>query len=576
MTEQTSENSKKETNSCSIDKEKIRVYALENAIKHGGKANQGAVLSGLFAEGLEKSEIKEIMPTIKEIVEEINKLTADKQREQFSKSEIRTSKREIREGLRELPNAEEGKVIMRMAPFPSGPLHIGNARPFILNDEYVKMYKGKLILVMDDTIGSEAKQIQPEAYKLIEEGIKWLGINYDKNIIYKSDRTEKYYAYAEEMIKKGYMYACECSQEKAQELRAKGIACSCRELPPEEHMKRWKEMFSAKMGSMTIRLKTSMQDPDPAFRDRVMFKISDLPHPRTKNKYRVYPSMEFSWAIDDHIFGVTHVLRGIDHQMSTRVQDFIRNIFNWKNPESIYSGQFAVKGAKISKSKGSREVRAGTYIGWNDPRTWSLQSLKDRGIKPEAIRQFILSLGLKKTSITTPIETLYMLNKKLIEKSPRYFFVENPQKITIKGTPNITAELPVHPSENLGIRRYETNQDFLISKQDLDLMENGNYRLMHLLTFKSDRIKRLEPREYSFVSEEPDNNIKTKFLHWLPHNPYNVKVELRMPDGKIIKGLGEPDLEKLKENTEVQFERVGFANLYKKQDGKLEFWFTHN
>ena len=314
-----------------ITKEVIKAYALENAIKYDGKANQGAVLAGLFAEGLEKSQIKNIIPKIQETLKKVNSLSSEQQQKEFKKIKNQTSKRKIRTGLKELPNAKKGKVIMRLAPFPSGSLHIGNARTAILNDKYTKTYNGKLLLVFDDTIGSANKQIEPQSYDLIKEGLDWLGINYDKKILYKSNRTTKYYKYAEELLKKGYLYVCHCDQKEMQELKAKGIECSCRELPPEKQLARWKEMFTAPMGSMTVRLKTSMQDPDPAFRDRVMFKISDLPHPRTKNKFRVYPSMEFSWGIDDHIFGSTHILRGIDHQMSTRVQDFIREIFNWKN-----------------------------------------------------------------------------------------------------------------------------------------------------------------------------------------------------------------------------------------------------
>lgn len=558
-----------------IDKDVIKAYALENAIKHEGKANQGAVLSGLFAEGLEKSEIKNIIPIIRKVLKEVNKISLKKQKEQFSKSDCKTSKREIRKGLKELPNAEKGQVVMRMAPFPSGPLHIGNARTAILNDEYVKTYEGKLLIVMDDTIGSKAKQIEPEAYKLIENGIKWLGVNYEKNIIYKSDRTAKYYQYAEEMLKKGYLYVCNCDQDTMHELKVKGIECSCRQLPLEEQMERWEKIFTAKMGSMTVRLKTNMQDPDPAFRDRVMFKISDRSHPRTKNKFRVYPSMEFSWAIDDHIFGVTHVLRGTDHHMSTRVQDFIRKIFKWKNPESIYNGQFSVEGVKISKSKGAMEVKSKVYIGWNDPRTWSLQSLKDRGIRPEAIRQFIINLGMKKTNITVPVEALYILNKKFLENVPRYFFVEQPEKITINGAPELTAKIPLHPNRKLGNRSCKTTQEFLISKLDFNLMQNGDYRLMHLLNFKSNNIERIKPWTFSFVSKEPDSKLKTKFIQWLPVTPNNIHVEIRMPDGMTIKGLGESELKKLKVGTIIQFERFGFVKLHSRNKNGLEFWFAH-
>ena len=168
-----------------LQNEIIKAYALENAIRHEGKANQGAVLAGLFAEGLEKEDIQKYLPKIKKIVDEVNNLSLKKQKEEFENLEQKTSKRKIREELPELPNAKKGNVIMRFAPFPSGPLHIGNARPLILNDEYAKMYDGKLLLVMDDTIGSVEKPIEPKAYKLIEEGVKWLDVNYDKKIIYK-------------------------------------------------------------------------------------------------------------------------------------------------------------------------------------------------------------------------------------------------------------------------------------------------------------------------------------------------------------------------------------------------------
>ncbi len=575
MTNEATSNKRQATNSP-IPLELVRAHALENAIKHDGKPNQNSIISALFAEGLEKSQIKNTVPTIQEVIQEVTKLSSGEQKEIFKKLEHKISKREIRVGLKELPNAKKGEVVMRLAPFPSGPLHIGNARTAILNDEYAKMYDGKFIIVMDDTIGSKTKPIQPEAYKLIEEGLKWLDIKFEKKIIYKSDRTEQYYKYAEEMLKKGYLYVCHCDQDKMHKLKIEGIECSCRQLTPDEQIKRWKQMFKTKEGAATVRLKTNMQDPDPAFRDRVMFKISDRPHPRTKNKFRIYPSMEFSWAIDDHVLGITHVLRGTEHHMSTRVQDFIRKIFNWQNPESIYNGHFAIEGIKISKSKNAQEVKSKVYQGWNDPRTWSLQSLSDRGIQPKAIRQFILSLGMRKTNITAPIESLYILNRRILENVPRYFFVENPQKITISGCPELTAEIPLHPTKKIGTRKYKTTQNFLIPKTDFDIMQNGNYRLMHILNFKSENILKIKPRTFSFISKEPDKELKTKYIQWLPSDTENIKVEILMPDSSKTKGLGEPELSKLKEGTTIQFERFGFVRLHEKQKNKLEFWFAHN
>jgi glutamyl-tRNA synthetase len=566
-----------------IDDKKIEAYALENAVKHKGKAQSGSVLASLFAEGLKKEEVKDIMPIINKIISKVNSMQEGEQKEQYEilKEKIGTHKREVREEgtLPQLPEAEKGKVVMRFAPFPSGPLHIGNTRQAILNDEYVKMYNGKLILVIDDTIGSEEKPIEPEAYKMIPESLDWLGINYDKKIVYKSDRLETYYAYAEELIKKGYMYVCDCPSEKMRENREKGIDCGCRHLPEEEHIERWKKMFKpeTKEGSFAVRLKTSMQHENPAFRDRVMFRISERTHPKIKNKYKVWPLLEFSWAIDDHLLGITHIVRGIDLMMETKVEEFIWNIFKWSHPVTLHTGFLRIEGVKISKSKGAKEVKSGTYIGWNDPRLWSLQSLKDRGIKPEAIREFILSVGMSKANIAIAVDVLYALNRKYLEKSSRYFFIQDPVKIHIKACPELEAKLPLHPNEDKGFRVYQTNQDFYIPKQDYENLINGNYRLMHLLNFKTDKLSPTVERDFSFLSVEPDQNLKVKFIQWLPAFQKELKVNIRMPDNEIISGLGESELENLEEGDTIQFERFGFVSLYKldKKNRTAEFWFSH-
>lgn len=558
-----------------IKREVIRAYALENALKYEGKANTGSVLSALFSEGLDKSEITNYIPLIQEVVNEVNSLDSEKQKIELDNSGIQISKREVREGLPELTNAIKGKVVTRFAPFPSGPLHLGNARPLILNDEYVKIYGGEFILAMDDTIGSIEKPIEPEAYALIEEGARWLGADFGKHIFYKSDRIERYYEYAEELLKGGYMYVCTCSKEKLQENRAAGIACPCRSNTSDDNLKKWGEMFTAPEGSMSARLKTNMNDPDPAFRDRVMFRISDRDHPRRGKKYRVYPLLEFSWAVDDHRMGITHIIRGMELEMETRVEKFIWDIFKWTYPEVIYNGHFTPEGVKFSKSKSSKEVRDGTFTGWNDPRTWSLQSLRDRGILPESVREFILSMGMKRTSIVVPIDVLYTINRKKLDHVPRYFFVEDPVSIRVKGAPELKPEIPFHASGERGSRSYKTGQEFLISVKDYNSMKEGNYRLMHLLNFKADNIQRIVPTDFSFISEHPDSSLNPTFIQWLPANDKNFKVDVLMPEGSIVSGLGEPEMKRLKEGDIVQFERFGYVRLHKKQKNKLEFWYAH-
>ncbi len=559
-------------------KDVIAAYALDNALSHDGKAMPESVLNALFSEGLEKVEISEIMPYMNEVLKKVNSMKPEEQLSEFKRLEDRIHKRDTRKDgeLPELPEAQANNVVMRIAPFPSGPLHIGNSRSVILNSEYVKKYGGRFILFFDDTIGSELKQIEPSSYKLIEEGINWLGIK-PKEIYYKSDRNKIYYAYAEELIKKGYMYVCSCSQEEFGKIKDQKLDCPCRYLPAEISFRKWREMFqkTTPSGKYVVRLKTSMQDPDPAFRDRVMFKISDRLHPRTRNKFRVYPSMEFSWTIDDYLIGTTHVLRGIEHQMSTRIQDYVRGIFGWKNPISVYNGLLQIEGVKISKSKGAKEVRSGEYIGWNDPRLWSLQSLQDRGIKAETIKEFILKLGLSKSNSIVPLDVLYSLNRKRLEDVPRYFFIEEPTRIKVRGTPELKTRIPLHPLKSIGFKEYITGQEFYIQKSDYDLIVNGTYRLMHLLNFKSFQMNPALPKDFSFISQEMNKKLDLPMMHWLPAFQENIPIKIFMENGNIVEGIGEPALKKLKEGDEIQFERFGFVKLHAKNKDYFEFWFTH-
>jgi glutamyl-tRNA synthetase len=404
---------------------KIEAYALKNAIEHEGKAQVNSILNSLFHEGLNKKDVKEIIPIIQEQVNKINSLSLEEQKNLFEKEQKQISHRDVREEG-ELPELEnvKGKIVLRLAPYPSGALHIGNTKTYLLNALYAEKYHGKLLFVMDDTIGSEEKQIMLEAYTLIPEAFDWLNVKYEKPIIYKSDRLEIYYKYAEELIKKDKAYVCSCKPEILRENRAKGIECEHRKQTIKQNLELWKEMFSMKEGQAALRIKTSMQDKNPAFRDRVLFKISDREHPKVKNKYRVWPTLEMSWAIDDHILNISHIIRGKELMIETDMEKYIMDIFKWKHPEFIHVGWVKLEGVyKISKSKAQQEIKSGKFFGWHDPRTWSVQSLMMRGIEAEAIKKFVVNMGLKLSDALIPVDVLYSHNRELIrEKSIKASF----------------------------------------------------------------------------------------------------------------------------------------------------------
>ncbi|MEK6844771.1 MAG: glutamate--tRNA ligase family protein, partial [Nanoarchaeota archaeon] len=126
-----------------IPEKKIKAYTLKNAIAHNGKANQGAVISALFNEGMKKEEVKNYLKIISEIIKEVNSFSIEMQEKEYEKLKNEVSEREIREGLSELPDVPKTGVVMRFRPAPSGPLHIGHIISNMINSLYVKKYGGK-------------------------------------------------------------------------------------------------------------------------------------------------------------------------------------------------------------------------------------------------------------------------------------------------------------------------------------------------------------------------------------------------------------------------------------------------
>ncbi len=545
----------------------ILAYALQNAIEYG-KADASKVLPKLFQHGLEKKDIGKTMPLIQEIVKKVNSMNESERAEAFEKVNDLVKKREeVPRDLPELPESPVGKKkVFRLAPFPSGALHIGNAKTYVLNALYAEKYDGKIILVMDDTIGSSEKPLVKEGYKLIEDSFKWLGIEYDKKIIYKSDRLEIYYEYAEKLIEKDKAYVCHCSQEEMRENRANGVECSCRQFPKGIHLLRWKEMFKMKEGHAVLRLKTSMQHPNPAFRDRVLFKISDREHVRVGHKYRVWPSLEMSWAIDDHLLGITHILRGNDLVMETEMEKFIWDIFRWKHPVVMHTGLIRLEGvgAKISKSKAQKEVLSGEFIGWDDPRTWSMQSLSRRGITPEAVREFVKEIGLNRQDITVPIEALYAINRKILDPQVnRYSFVIDPKKIDIESKLSKDEfDIPLHPDKPEMTRRVKLWNSVFINGSDYEKYEGREIRLLHLFNIKAS-----ENTKITSIENKPIPKI-----NWVSDK---VDATVMMPDASLIKGITDSTIENLKVGEVIQFERFGFVCYQGKEKGVHQFWFAH-
>jgi glutamyl-tRNA synthetase len=394
--------------------ELIRKFALLNAVKHDGKAQTGPVIGKVLAEKPElKAKAKEITVLINKVVAEINALTLEEQKsivEEKWPETLTREKAEEEKRLPPLPNADKYAVVVtRFSPNPDCVLHLGSARAIILSHEYARMYRGKFILRFEDT-DPKLKRPVLEFYNRIREDLAWLECKPDEEHV-QSDRIPIYYEYAEKLIRDGNAYVCTCQPQAFREKVLAQKPCPCRNLPPEEHLERWSRMLEGiyKEGEAVVRVKTDLTHPNPAVRDWPALRVIDIekcPHPRVGDKYRVWPLYNFACGLDDHLMGITHIIRGKEHLTNMVRQEYMYRHLGWQYPEAIHYGRLKITGAYLSKSKIVQGIREGLYEDWDDPRLATFAALRRRGITPEAIKKFIIDVGPKTSDVVLSWENL--------------------------------------------------------------------------------------------------------------------------------------------------------------------------
>ncbi len=423
----------------------LEKYALQNAVRHADVPRAGAVIGAVLGAHPElRSRAKELNEIIGSVLSDVKSRTPEEREKRLMSiaPDLYASMHQKKErtiDLPPLPDAEDG-VVMRFAPNPSGPLHLGHARASVLNDAYVRRYGGAYICRMEDT---DPKRIDPDAYGMVLEDLDWLGIEIS-DIVYQSDRLDIYYDYAEQLIVLGGAYICCCEAERFRELKLAKKACPCRNIPVEEHIALFEQMFDGTFieGQATVRIKTETDHPDPAIRDFSAMRIVNSPiHPRVDAT--VYPLMNFSVAIDDHLLGLTHVIRGKDHIANTRRQRYIFDYFGWTPPHYLHYGRMSIEGLVLSTSSMHQGIAEGRFSGWDDIRLGTLRALARRGIRPEAVRSAIIEIGIGETDISFSWDNLFAKNRDVIDRGAnRYFFVEDPITLRVQEAPEQTARSP--------------------------------------------------------------------------------------------------------------------------------------
>ncbi|MDD1741753.1 MAG: glutamate--tRNA ligase [Methanotrichaceae archaeon] len=551
----------------------IEKYALQNAVKYKAAPNAGAVMGKLMGEHTDlRSRAKEISPLVQDVLDEVSKMRPDEWQERLmviapELLDELSERKEPAKGLPPLEGAENG-VIMRFAPNPNGPPTLGSARGIIVNSEYVKHYGGKFLIRFDDT-DPVKKRPMLEAYGWYLEDCSWLGAEPDEVVI-ASERVHLYYDVAEELIRRNGAYVCQCLQTVFKEYKDKGIPCPHRDQTSEHNMDLWKRMLdgSFAQGQAVLRIKTDMNHKDPAIRDWPAFRIATTPHPKVGEKYRVWPLLDFESAVEDHLQEITHILRGKDLADSEKRQIYLYQHMNWTYPRVIHWGRVKIhQFGSFSTSKLRKAIENGEFNGWDDPRIPTVRALRSRGILAEALRKFMIELGVSETDIAISMDSIYAENRKLVDPiANRYFFVWDPVLLRIDGnTPN-TAKALLHPNKKSEFREIPAGNEVFVCQSDLKMLKPGEkIRLKDLCNIE---ILSKVPLEARFVGVDVSKGLK--IIHWAPKNGLPIRV-LR-PDGQDD-GIGEVRIAQ-ELGRVVQFERYGFVRIHQLGNPLLAY-FTH-
>ncbi|KAI4368242.1 hypothetical protein MLD38_016819 [Melastoma candidum] len=345
--------------------------------------------------------------------------------ERSDKAKVSKSSTEI-----ELPDAEIGKVCLRFAPEPSGYLHIGHSKAALLNQHFAQRYQGKVIVRFDDT--NPAKESNEFVENILKD-IETLGIKFER-ITYTTDYFPQLMEMAEKLIRQGKAYVDDTPREQMQKERMDGIESVHRNNSVDANLKLWKEMMEGTERGMQccLRGKLDMQDPNKSLRDPVYYRCNPMSHHRIGSKYKLYPTYDFACPFVDAYEGITHALRSSEYHDRNaqyhRIQEDMGvrkvHIYEFSRLNMVYT--------VLSKRKLLWFVQNGKVDGWDDPRFPTVQGIVRRGLKIEALIQFILEQGASKNLNLMEWDKLWNINKKIIDPvCPRHTAVIEERRVLL-------------------------------------------------------------------------------------------------------------------------------------------------
>ena len=372
-------------------------------------------------------------------------------------------------------NKWDGRVLTRFPPEPNGYLHIGHAKSICLNFGIAAENEGGVChLRFDDT--NPIKEEQEYIDSIIED-VRWLGWDWAEHLYYGSDYFEQMYEYAVQLIKKGKAYVCDLTAEQTREYRGTltepGKDSPYRERSVGENLDLFERMKAGEFpdGSRTLRAKIDMSAPNLNMRDPVMYRILHAAHPRTGDKWCIYPMYDWAHGLEDSIERITHSICTLEFENHRPLYDWFLDQLEAYHPQQIEFARLNLTYTVMSKRKLLQLVQQGHVEGWGDPRMPTICGLRRRGCSPQAIREFCGRIGVNKFNSTVDIALLeHCLREDLNKTSPRVMAVLQPLKVVIDNYPQGQVEEleainnPEDP--NAGVRKVPFSRELYIERED--------------------------------------------------------------------------------------------------------------
>ncbi|MFO8046047.1 MAG: glutamine--tRNA ligase/YqeY domain fusion protein [Halomonas sp.] len=516
----------------------------------------------------------------------------------------------IRNQIRdEIEAGRHGKIVTRFPPEPNGFLHIGHAKSICLNFGLAEQFGGDCHLRFDDTNPAKEEQAYIDA---IQEDVSWLGFQWAGPVRFASDYFDQLYAWAQHLIRAGKAYVDDLSPDEIREYRGTltepGRPSPYRERSADENLDLLERMRTGEFaeGEKVLRARIDMASPNINLRDPILYRIRHAHHHQTGDKWKIYPSYDFTHGQSDAIEGVSHSICTLEFEDHRPLYEwFLDHLPVPARPRQIEFSRLNLTYTLTSKRKLKLLVDENIVDGWDDPRLPTIAGLRRRGYTPGSIRKFSEMIGVTRADGgLVDIAMLYhAIRADLEDNAPRAMVVLKPLKVVLTNVAQDHEEIyevPGHPArDDLGVRRIPLTRELYIDQDDFmeeapkkffRLAPGKEVRLRNSYVIRCDEVIKDASGEietlhcsvdFDTLGKNPEGRKVKGVIHWVSAT-HGVPVEVRLYDNLFLEeqpdrdkdadfldhlnpeslvvcqAIGEPSLAEAAAESRFQFERVGY------------------